>query len=598
MACFLHSAGFPPRAARSADGSEYADLVYLRRARLGIPIKAEMIKYRILLVEDMPDDARRVEDAARLSAIPVFELVRVTTLAAALDRARAESFDVILSELNLPDSQGLDTVRMMQRGAPYCPMVVLTAAMNDTLAVDVLREGADDYLVKDEVSPSALLRAARHAIERRQAAQRAQAALEEETRVIQTLQRIGASLTAELDLQRVVQLVTDEATALVDAAWGAFFYNVTDADGAAYMLYTLSGAPRDAFKNFPLPRVTPLFEPIFSGKGIMRSDDVTQEPRYGQRPPHHGMPPGHLPVRSYLAAPVTSGTGEVIGGLFFGHPHARRFTERQEQIAGGLASWAAVAVDNARLYEAERRARAEAEKASRVKSEFLANMSHELRTPLNAMIGYSDLWLLGLPVPVPAEIHPQIQRVRRSAQHLLALIEEVLTFSRLEGGHERVQATRFSVQDEIETVITFIEPQALEKGLAFHTQIPSQPITMVSDARKLRQVLINLLSNAVKFTTAGEVRLTVEVRGGEIWFAVVDTGRGIPAQDTERIFEPFIQGGTEHQPRPEGTGLGLSVSRRLARMLGGDISVQSDLGRGSVFGLQLPLDAPPAPATD
>ncbi len=551
-----------------------------------------MMKYRILLIEDMPDDARRVEDAARLSAIPVFELVRVSTLAAGLDRARVESFDVILTELNLPDSQGLDTVRTMQRGATYCPIVVLTSSMNDTLAVDVLREGADDYLVKDEVSPSGLLRAARHAIERRQAAQRAQATQEEETRVIETMQRIGASLTAELDLQRVVQLVTDEATALVGAAWGAFFYNVTDAEGEAYMLYTLSGAPRDAFKNFPIPRVTPLFEPIFSGKGIMRSDDVTQEPLYGQRPPNHGMPPGHLPVRSYLAAPVTSRAGDVIGGLFFGHPQASRFNERQEQIVGGLASWAAVAVDNARLYEAERRARAEAEKASRVKSEFLANMSHELRTPLNAMIGYSDLWLLGLPVPVPAEIHPQIQRVRRSAQHLLALIEEVMSFSRLEAGHEQVQLEAVSVQDEIETVITFIEPLAMEKRLALRTQVPSKDLVMVTDARKLRQILINLLSNAVKFTTTGEVRLDVETRAGQVTFAVVDTGQGIPSQDHERIFEPFVQG-SSIRPRPDGTGLGLSVSRRLARMLGGDVAVQSEPGRGSVFTVNMPMEVRP-----
>ena len=553
------------------------------------------MSYRILLLEGSEHAAEQVAEALRQSFEQKFELTHVLRLDVAMERVRRETFDVILSDLKLPDSQGLATVRSLQRAAPYCPIVIVAGTVDDDMAVSVLREGADDYLIKGEVSGGALARAVRHAIERRQTLVRAEAALEEEARIIATLHRIGTSLTSELDLQRVVQLVTDEATALISAAFGAFFYNVKNAEGDAYMLYTLSGVPREAFASFPMPRNTPVFAPTFSGEGIVRSEDITQDPRYGRMPPHHGMPAGHLPVRSYLAVPVVSRRGDVIGGLFFGHPEPARFSEREERIASGIAGWAAVAVDNARLYDGERRARAEAERANRVKAEFLATMSHELRTPLNAMIGYTDLWLEGLPITVPEPMQPQVERVRRSAYHLLSLIDEILTFSRLEAGQEVVDLEPILLHDQVETVATFIEPLAMEKRLKFSVQAPTRAITMVTDARKLRQILINLLSNAVKFTTAGEVRLTVEERAGEIFFSVIDTGRGIARAEQERVFEPFIQA-SDVAGRPEGTGLGLSVSRRLARMLGGDVTVVSEVGEGSTFTVQLPTASVASPS--
>jgi PAS domain S-box-containing protein len=165
-------------------------------------------------------------------------------------------------------------------------------------------------------------------------------------------------VSAELDLQRVVQSVTDAATELTGAHFGAFFYNVVDHDGESYTLYTISGVPREAFSAFPMPRNTELFEPTFSGRGTVRSADVRKDPRYGKNPPHYGMPEGHLPVVSYLAVPVLSRSGEVLGGLFFGHPEEGVFTESEEQIAEALAAHAAVAIDNARLYDALQRERA------------------------------------------------------------------------------------------------------------------------------------------------------------------------------------------------------------------------------------------------
>jgi PAS domain S-box-containing protein len=195
------------------------------------------------------------------------------------------------------------------------------------------------------------------------AARAVEATAQEYEQIIATLQRVGTALTAERDLHTIVQIVTDAGTELSGAQFGAFFYNVLDEAGESYMLYTLSGVPPDNFSRFPMPRNTLVFDPTFRGEGTIRLDDVTKDERYGKNEPYFGMPPGHLPVRSYLAVPVVSRSGEVLGGLFFGHSTPGVFTERQERIIAGIAAHAAIAIDNARLYEAQQRARAEADAA-------------------------------------------------------------------------------------------------------------------------------------------------------------------------------------------------------------------------------------------
>jgi len=189
------------------------------------------------------------------------------------------------------------------------------------------------------------------------------AELREEARTLDVLHRAGVAVASELDLERLVQAVTDAGVELCRAEFGAFFYNVIQDDGESYQLYTLSGAPREAFAGFPMPRNTAVFGPTFRG-GIVRSQDILADPRYGQNPPYRGMPKGHPPVRSYLAVPVLSRSGEVLGGLFFGHSQPGMFTEREERLLKGVAAQAAVAIDNARLFEASQRelgARAKAE---------------------------------------------------------------------------------------------------------------------------------------------------------------------------------------------------------------------------------------------
>lgn len=187
----------------------------------------------------------------------------------------------------------------------------------------------------------------------------------DELRALQIINETGALIASTLQLEEVVQGVVDAGVALTGAQFGAFFYNAIGADGDKYLLYALSGAPQEAFSSYPHPRATPVFAPTFYGEGVVRSDDITQDPRYGQMGPHHGMPPRHLPVRSYLAIPVISRSGEVLGGLFFGHAETARFEARHERVMIGIAAQAAVAIDNARLFQA---AQAELEARQRIEA--------------------------------------------------------------------------------------------------------------------------------------------------------------------------------------------------------------------------------------
>jgi len=295
-----------------------------------------------------------------------------------------------------------------------------------------------------------------------------------------------------------------------------------------------------------------------------------------------------LAPRSVLSVPLIA-RDRILGAITcISSRPGRRYSRADLRFATELAGRAALAIDNARLFRAATAAAADARHASRAKSDFLAVMSHELRTPLNAIIGYADLLSAGISGPLNPQQREQVERITSNARHQLRVIEEILTFSRMEAGRETLRIESFDLAPLLRDVAARGASLAGEKGLRFDFHAPDTPIPVVSDSAKIEHILLSLVENAIKFTDAGVIELRSRVDDDTITFSVRDTGIGIQPEQHDRIFAPFFQVEQALTRKQGGSGLGLTVARRLARLLGGDITVDSAPGRGSTFVVTLP----------
>ena len=253
--------------------------------------------------------------------------------------------------------------------------------------------------------------------------------------------------------------------------------------------------------------------------------------------------------------------------------------------SGKINSWLGFAVD----IEERKRAEEEALSASRAKSEFLASMSHELRTPLNAIGGYAELLALGVRGSLNADQAQDIARIRRSQKHLLTLINDVLNFAKVDAGQAEYRMTAVPVDEALKDTESMIAPQVLAKGLKYSYKPAGRSESVLADPEKMQQIVLNLLSNAVKFTgTGGTIAVTSTPRANCIEIAVKDTGVGIPEEKIDKVFDPFVQAGRQLNQPAQGVGLGLAISRDLARAMNGEITLDSEVGKGSTFTLSLP----------
>jgi len=275
------------------------------------------------------------------------------------------------------------------------------------------------------------------------------------------------------------------------------------------------------------------------------------------------------------------------------------WTNRPVRDASGkVVETLSVGNDITALKQIEReltKAKETAESADRLKSTFLATMSHELRTPLNSIIGFTGIMLQGLAGPLNDEQRKQLGMVQDSARHLHSLINDVLDLSKIEAGQFKVERSPFSFESSATKVVEEMKPLAQKKGLELRLQIAPQVGSIVSDPRRVEQVLVNLIGNAIKFTHEGEVEVLASVSDGQLEVSVRDTGIGIKAEDWPILFRPFQQVDTGLTRRHEGTGLGLSICRRILEVLGGSITFNSTFGVGSVFTFRLPVRPPAQP---
>ncbi len=356
------------------------------------------------------------------------------------------------------------------------------------------------------------------------------------------LNRAAQLVSQDLDLERIVQAVTDIATELSGARFGAFFYNVLDEKGESYQLFSLSGAPRDAFERFGMPRNTAVFDPTFRGEGTIRSDDIRLDPRYGQSEPHHGMPNGHLPVVSYLAVPVVSRSGAVLGGLFFGHDAPAMFSAEVEELVEAVAAQAAVAMDNAHLHEA---ARVEIDARTRAEEQLqltLAEMRHRVKNTLAMVQAIAAQTFRETP---PAERESFEARVRA-----LSAAHDLLT--------ERHWG-KVSAGDMIERALDAFEKM---KPGRINASGPDAELP-ASRALLAAMALHELGTNAVKYGALSGDTGTVDVQ----WDIVNQVGR-----DRLRL-RWQEQGGPPVAP-PLRTGFGTRMLERALRGQGGSAEIE------------------------
>ena len=312
-------------------------------------------------------------------------------------------------------------------------------------------------------------------------------------------------------------------------------------------------------------------------------------------------------IRSAIVVPLVA-HDRTLGALtLIAAESGRRYGHADLALALELARRAALAVDNTRLHRAELDARIAAERANRAKSDFLAVMSHELRTPLNAIGGYTQILEMGLHGPITDEQREALERIGRAQRHLLGLINNVLNLARIETGHVEYRIRPVLVSSVLADLASLVQPQFAAREISLVSRLPEEDggaeVYVAADREKLIQILTNLLGNAAKFTPAhGEVemRLTRGAHAGEVMIIVRDSGPGIPADKLELIFEPFVQLERSLTTPAEGAGLGLAISRDLARGMGGDLRADSMEGHGAALILTLPRatspgDSPRAP---
>lgn len=421
-------------------------------------------------------------------------------------------------------------------GGAYRPFLTRVSPIRDTAGHVIRWLGTNTDIAEQEEAAEALRREKEH---------------------LETLKRTAELVARELELQKLVQTVTDAGVALTGAQFGAFFYNVISEKGEAYTLYTISGVPREAFAHFPMPRNTAIFHPTFAGTGILRSDDITNDSRYGHNSPYRGMPEGHLPVRSYLAVPVVSRSGEVLGGLFFGHPEAGRFSARHEELVVGIAAQASVGIDNARLVEQLQRELDVRRAAERHRELLINELNHRVKNTLATVQSVVSQTL---------RTAPSVQTARGAIDaRLIALAHTHDLLTRENWEHT-------ALSEVVQVALGPFRADHRDRFRVVGPELQLAPKTAVAFAMALHE----LLTNAVKYGALSKPEGRVVI------------GWQIQAGPPPRLTWIWRERGGPPAPSPTRKGFGLRlIESGLAAELDGSVQVTFE-----PEGLTCSIDAP------
>jgi signal transduction histidine kinase/CheY-like chemotaxis protein len=546
-----------------------------------LPFRASPV--RILLADDNADMR---DYLVRLLTRQRYEVEAVSNGRLALEAASRNPPDLILADVMMPEMDGFELLQALRLdpGMHEIPFLLLSARAGEEARIEGMQSGADDYLVKPFSAREMLASVSAHidaAGVRRVVAQRERQLREEANDARAEAETAGARLRE----------VFARAPACIAILRGP--KHVFESANPLYLELVGNRAILGKPVAEALPEVVEqgfveLLDRVFTTGQAFFANELPIRLARGITGAHDER------FLNFVYQPLFESDGSVSGILAHAvdmtdQVRARRQAERQATaLEEAQTETKSVNEELQRTNGALAERSREAEEANQAKSIFLANMSHELRTPLNAIIGYSDLLDAEIAGPLTQGQKKQLDRIEVGARHLLTLIEEILTFSRIEAGQEETRMETVDLAAVARDTAELIEPLASAKKLNFSWHVPER-IEMPTDPGKVRQILLNLLSNAIKFTDHGEVRLDVLREGDEVSLRVTDTGIGVTAEYLDRIFEPFAQVEQAPSRRKGGTGLGLSVTQQLARLLGGDISVESAQGEGSVFTVRLPV---------
>jgi two-component system, OmpR family, sensor kinase len=548
---------------------------------------------KVLLVEDNLGDALLLRESLRELGGPLpFDLTHVGRLEEGLRSARRETFDAILLDLSLPDACGVETVVRMQEAAPRLPIVVLTGLDDNAAALDAVRAGAQDYLVKGEIDGRLLVRALGYAIERKLT----QEEIEQHLRRIIALKDINVALTATLELPAVLEILLAKVESLMpelSASIRLWDQERSSSDPVAcHNLDETEWKAETARVEFERLFI----DQVFSSKTLLvvnelQNDARSRDDAFYRR---HGL-------NSYLCIPLLV-EQQVLGVLSFYAKEERAFTSEKTEFLSALASQASVAIRNSLVHGQVKQLASHLERSNRIKEEFLGVISHELRTPLNVVKGYVQLLQTRFFGELSPEQDAALEKIAGQTRDQLDMVNGILQAISIDSEATSVHADPVLLcdfLDELQSTYFSLPDKALSFRWSYSPALP----LVTTDKMKLKYVLQNLINNAIKFTDEGYVTVSAAVldsnmnvingqgaENGGLWmkFDVTDTGIGISKESLPRIFEKFSQVDSSTTRVHGGIGLGLHIVKRCVELLQGRIDVKSEPGKGSTFSVMIP----------